>query len=109
MSELAEKPAAGRHQIGSGAAIFTMTGLAACCALPMALASLGVGTAWLVSIALFAAFHRPAFLAVAALGLLGGAVILVWHRGRISALGRGLIATGLLFGAVLLYFGYTYV
>jgi mercuric ion transport protein len=75
----------------------------------MALASFGVGTAWLVGIALFAAFHRPMFLIVAAIGLLGGAVLTLFYRNRIPTTGRWLIAAGLLIGAVLLYFGYTYV
>ena len=75
----------------------------------MALASLGVGTAWLFGIALFAAYHRPVFLAVSAVGLLGGAAVLLWYRARIPAQGRWLIAAGLCLGAVLLYYGYTYV
>jgi mercuric ion transport protein len=75
----------------------------------MALASLGVGTAWLVGIALFAAFHRPMFLIVAAVGLFGGAVMTLFYRDRIPAGGRWLIGAGLLIGAVLLYYGYTYV
>ena len=100
---------------GSGAAIFTVAGiaaafgLAACCALPMVLASLGVGTAWLFGIAMFAAYNRPAFLIVAAVGLLGGAVLTILYRHRIPALGRWAIACGLLIGAVLLYYGYIYV
>jgi mercuric ion transport protein len=108
-----EKPAP--RVAGSGAAIFTVAGiaaafgLAACCALPLALASLGVGTTWLVGIALFAAFHRPEFLIVAAVGLLGGAALTVLYRDRIPALGRWMIAVGLLIGAVLLYYGYIYV
>lgn len=113
MSDQIDKPA--QRVAGSGAAIFTVAGiaaafgLAACCALPMALASLGVGTAWLFGIALFAAYHRPEFLAVAAFGLLGGAAVLLWYRARIPARGRWMIAAGLLIGAVLLYYGYTYV
>jgi mercuric ion transport protein len=75
----------------------------------MALASLGMGAAWLFGIALFAAYHRPAFLFVAAAGLLGGAVLTILYRQRIPAPGRWLIAAGLLIGAVLLYYGYTYV
>jgi mercuric ion transport protein len=90
---------------GIGAAF----GLAACCALPLALASLGLGTAWLTGIALFAALHRPEFLIVAAFGLLGGAGMIVWYRHRIPALTRWLIVAGLLIGAVLLYYGFVYV
>jgi mercuric ion transport protein len=90
---------------GIGAAF----GLAACCALPLALASFGLGTAWLTGIALFAAFHRPEFLFVAAFGLLGGAGMIAWYRNRIPAPTRWLIIAGLLIGAVLLYYGYTYV
>ena len=75
----------------------------------MALASLGIGTAWLMGIALFAAFHRPVFLIVAAVGLFGGAVLTLFYRDRTPARGRWLIAVGLLIGTVLLYYGYTYV
>jgi len=91
------------------AGIAASFGLAACCALPMALASMGIGTAWLMGIALFGAFHRPVFLAIAALGLLGGAVMTVFYRDRISTRGCVLISAGLLIGAVLLYYGYRYV
>jgi mercuric ion transport protein len=113
VTEIIEKPA--QRRIGEGAAIFTVAGLAAafglaaCCALPMALASLGVGTTWLMGIALFAAFHRPVFLIVAAVGLLGGALLMLLYRDRIPAVGRWLVGAGLLIGAVLLYYGYTYV
>ena len=83
-------------------------GLAACCALPIGLASLGLGTAWLAGIALFTSLHRPEFLIVAAVGLLGGAVLLVWYRSRVPSALRWLTAVGLLVGIVLLYFGLAY-
>ena len=47
--------------VGAAPALLTLGGigaafgLAACCAIPMALASFGVGTAWLAGVALFAA------------------------------------------------------
>ncbi|MBI1331217.1 MAG: mercuric reductase [Alphaproteobacteria bacterium] len=99
---------------GTASALFTLGGigaafgLAACCALPMALASFGLGTAWLAGIALFAASHRPVFLIVAGIGLIGGAGLLGWYRHRVPATLRWLTAIGLLVGAVLLYYGFTY-
>jgi mercuric ion transport protein len=110
----------------SGAAAVLLTaaglvgsfGLAACCALPFFLASAGIGTAWLGGIALVAAPHRTVLLAVSAICLLGGGVLL-WRQGANVACTRGSICTrpalrgltlaGLLVGFVLLYLGYAYV
>lgn len=100
---------------GAAPALFTLGGvsaafgLAACCALPMALASLGLGTAWLGGVALYASLHRPIFLVVAILGLLGGVALLGFYRRRVPVAMRWLTAMGLLLGFVLLYFGYRYV
>ena len=89
---------------GLGAAF----GLAACCALPLMLLSLGFGTAWLVGIGFYAGMHRPVFLAVAVAGLIGGAVTLVVYRKRIGVTARSVMSLALLLGTVLLYYGYTY-
>ncbi len=91
--------------VGGIAAAF---GLAACCALPMLLLSLGFGTAWLVGIGFYAGMHRPEFLAVAMAGLIGGAVTLLVYRNRISVAARSVMSVGLLAGAVMLYYGYIY-
>jgi mercuric ion transport protein len=108
---------------GAGAAVFTMGGLgaafglASCCGLPFALASLGMGSAWLAGVALFAAPHRPVLLLAAAAGLAVGAVLLAWRRpatacGRDSLFARPamrvLTASGLLLGFGLLTLGYIY-
>ena len=100
---------------GSVATLLTLAGigaafgLAACCALPFLLAGLGLGTAWLAGIGLFAVFHRAAFIAVALIGL-GGAAVLLWRQRRTMKLTAWAI-TGVvwLIGAVLFYYGYTYV
>jgi mercuric ion transport protein len=63
--------------IGGLAAAF---GAASCCALPMLLGTLGVGSAWLGSLALLAGPHRLALLAAAVVCLIGGVVVLVWCR-----------------------------
>ena len=47
-------------------------GAASCCALPLLLGSLGLGSAWLVTVAWFAAPHRLALLAVAIICLASG-------------------------------------
>ena len=44
-------------------------GAASCCALPLLFGSLGLGTAWLVTVAWFAAPHRLALLAIATICL----------------------------------------
>jgi mercuric ion transport protein len=107
--------ASGRSRaVGAMPALFTVGGvaaafgLAACCALPMALVSLGFGTAWLAGIAIYASLHRPIFLVVAAIGLVGGAGLLSWYRGRVPAALRWLTLFGLALGIVLLYFGFRY-
>lgn len=124
MSDLAGKTAAQRPAVGSGAALFTLAGLAAafglasCCALPLLLTTIGVSTAWLGSLALIAAPHRGVLLAVGALCLLGGAMLL-WRQQRAAAACgpngvctppaiRALTLIGLLIGLGLLWAGYTY-
>ena len=84
-------------------------GMASCCALPMLLYLFGIGTAWLGGIGLFAAFHETAFLAVALIGLLGGAAMLVWQRHQFTRTTLVMMGAGLLIGAVLLWAGLTYV
>ena len=109
---------------GSGAVLLTASGLAAafavasCCGLPFILATFGLGTAWLYSVAVLAAPHRVALLAAAAICLAGGAVLL-WRQRRTATLCipgsvctkpavRGVTTAGLLAGFVLLYLRYAY-
>ncbi len=109
----------------SGAALLTIGGLAAafgvaaCCALPLVLISLGVGTAWLGGIASVATPNRTLFLVFATLALVGGAILL-WrqqrHAARCGPNGvctppgvRVLTLVGLIVGVVLLVAGYLYV
>lgn len=109
---------------GSGALILTAGGLAAafavasCCGLPFILATLGLGTAWLYGVAIFAAPYRAALLAAAAMCLVGGAVLLWRQRQSPASCAAGGVCTkpairalttvGLLAGFVLLYLGYAY-
>lgn len=71
----------------TGAPLLTLSGLAAafgvasCCGLPFLLATVGLGSAWLVGVATLAAPHRTLLLAVSATCLLAGAVLL-WRRRR---------------------------
>ncbi|WP_309612208.1 mercuric transporter MerT family protein [Sphingomonas sp.] len=109
----------------SSAALLTLGGLtaafgvAACCALPLLMISLGVGTAWLGVVASFAEPNRDLLLVFAALALAGGAVFL-WRQQRHAATCgpdgvctrpavRMLTLVGLLIGVVLLIAGYLYV
>jgi mercuric ion transport protein len=92
-------------------------GAASCCALPLLLGSLGVGSAWLVAVAWVAAPHRLALLLAAVICLIsaGGVFVL---RSLVSACTPGmscgrLATTALLvcmisLGAVLAVLGYLY-
>ena len=122
MADTIEAAAAAPPPGGTAATLLTFGGLAAafgaasCCALPLLLASLGLGTAWLGGIALLAAPHRGVLLAAAAVCLAGGAVLL-WRQ-RVAAAAcapgtacarpavHGVTAAGLLLGSVLLVLGY---
>ena len=55
-------------------------GAASCCALPLLLGSVGLGSAWLATVAWFAAPHRIALLIAAVLCILGGSCIFLWRR-----------------------------
>ena len=110
----------------SGAALLTLGGLAAafgvaaCCALPLLMISLGVGTAWLGGIASLAVPNRTLLLVFATLALTAGAVLL-WrqqrHATRCGPEGglctpsavRLLTLVGLVVGVLLLIAGYRYV
>ena len=102
--------------LGGLAAAF---GVAACCALPLLMISLGLGTAWLGGIASVAAPIRSLLLLFAALALAGGGILL-WRQQRHAATCgpngvctppavRSLTLIGLLVGIVLLIAGYFYV
>jgi mercuric ion transport protein len=121
---VAEVPPTERPASEGGAALFTGAGIAAafglasCCALPMTLATMGLGSAWLGSVATLAAPYRAVLTGIAALSLLGGAVLL-WRQQRAAMTcgpdgactpGYVRFATlvGLMLGAVLLWAGYTY-
>ena len=62
--------------IGGLAAAF---GAASCCAIPMLLGSLGLGSAWLAGVAIVAAPHRIALI-TAAVCLVGAGAALAWCR-----------------------------
>jgi mercuric ion transport protein len=92
-------------------------GAASCCALPMLLGSVGLGSAWLVAIAWLAVPHRIALLTTAVVCLVGAGAVFVWRRrpavctpgtatGRLSAT---LVLMGVLsLGAVLAVLGFMY-
>lgn len=108
-----------------GAALLTVGGIgaafgvAACCALPIMLATAGVGTAWLTGIASVTAPHRDIWIAISALSLLISAFML-WraHQNAVRCGGvaassplwlRIALAAGLLVGTALLVAGILYV
>jgi mercuric ion transport protein len=108
----------------SGSALLTLGGLAAafgvaaCCALPLLMISLGLGTAWLGGIASLAAPIRSLLLMFAALALAGGAILLWRQQRHATTCGpngvctppavRLLTLVGLIVGVVLLIAGYLY-
>src|SRR5260370_29576708 len=57
-------------------------GAASCCALPLLLGSLGLGSAWLLALAWIAAPHRIALLAIAIVCLVSGSGVFLWRRHR---------------------------
>ncbi len=93
-------------------------GAASCCALPMLFGSLGLGSAWLLTLAWVAAPHRIALMAIAIVCLAGGGGALLWRHRRMAACtpdaacGRPAITalvTGFLsLGAVLVVLGLLY-
>ena len=92
-------------------------GAASCCALPLLLGSVGLGSAWLVAVAWIAAPHRLALLAAAVVCLIGSGAVFVWRR-RVAACPPGvtcgrpattILVMGFLpLGAVLVVLGYLF-
>ena len=74
----------------TGALILAAGGLAAgfgaasCCALPLLLGSIGLGSAWLAAVAWLAAPHRIALVVAAAACLLGAGSLFVWRRRTVA-------------------------
>ena len=122
MSDMSDAPE-DRPTRGAGAVALTAAGVvaafgvASCCGLPFLLATAGLGTAWLGGFALMAAPYRAVLLAVAAVCLVGAAVLL-WRQRSVSLCApgaicarpavRGVTLACLLVGLVLLYLGYAY-
>ena len=63
--------------IGGLAAAF---GAASCSAIPIMLGSIGLSSAWLAGVAIFAAPHRMALVGAAVVCLIGAATVLVRYR-----------------------------
>ena len=91
-------------------------GVAACCALPVLLGSVGLGTAWLFGIAKLAAPHRSLLLGIGAASLVGGAMAL-WYQSKVVCATDGwcsrpavrvLTTIGLALGLLLLILGHRY-
>ena len=74
----------------AGGGLATAFGAAACCALPVLLGSVGLGSAWLAGLALLAAPHQPLLLAIAAVGLGAAGILAVRaHRMRTATCPSG--------------------
>lgn len=107
----------------TGALLLATSGVAAafaaasCCALPVLLGSLGLGSAWLLALAWLAAPHRLALLTAAIVCLAGGGGLFLWRRWAAAcapgvACGRpvvtALVSCALSLGAVLVVLGFMY-
>jgi mercuric ion transport protein len=113
----------GRKPNGAGPVVLAAGGLiaglatASCCALPLLLASLGLGSAWLFRLAVLAAPHRTALLFVGAAAIVAAALLLWRQRTQVCEPGAlcakpGVRITtifGLVLGLILLIAGYRYV
>lgn len=107
------------------AAVLTVAGIAAafgvasCCALPVILYGLGIGSAGLLGVAMLAGPHRTFLLLAGAACLLGGAALVLFSRNfagectpgarRSRLVARAATVSGILFGSTLLVLGYIYV
>jgi mercuric ion transport protein len=83
-AERVDSPTTGATLLAAGglAAAF---GAASCCALPLLLGSLGLGSAWLGGLALLAAPYRPELLVAAVLCLATGAGLYMLQRRTVAA------------------------
>jgi mercuric ion transport protein len=119
MTDSVDERASGRP---TGTALLTLAGLAAafgaasCCGLPLVLASLGIGSAWLTGVALVAAPNRLLLLALGLAGLASGGLLL-WRQWRAPCVSgdicarpafRGTVLGALIVGTLLLYLGFAY-
>ena len=101
----------------AGGGLAAAFGAASCCALPLLLGSVGLGSAWLVAVAWVAVPHRLALLTAAVGCLVGAGGLFVWRR-RVVACTPGaacghpaitvLLAGTLVAGSVLVVLGYLY-
>lgn len=104
----------------TGALLLALGGLAAalgaasCCALPMLLAGAGIGSTWLIGVALLAAPHRIALLSAAVLCLIAGVTLFAWHRRAVACgacanrIVTSLVTITTALGIVLATLGYVY-
>ncbi len=108
------EPAAAMLALGGLVAAF---GVAACCALPLGLAALGLGTAWLGGIALAAAPYQGLLMGLSAATLMGAAALVVrsYRRSACRSDGacarpvvRSLTIVSLVAGSLLLGAGYAF-
>ena len=112
-----------RKPTGAGAVVLAAGGLlaglatASCCALPILLGTLGLGSAGLFHLAVIAAPHRTTLLIIGAAAIVAAAVLLWRQKTNVCEPGalcakpgvRITTAIGLVIGVALLIAGYIYV
>ena len=121
MANDTRKAEAPRGTVGeTGALLLTLGGLtaafgaASCCALPMLLAGAGLGTTWLIGVAVIAAPHRIALVTATAICLVAGGVVFAWHRRAVACGACGhrivtpLLSITMALAIVLAVLGYVY-
>ena len=120
---LAESKVRGNEIRATGATLLTGAGLvaafgaASCCALPLGLAMVGIGSAWLVPLAVLTFPYQSYLVLLAASSLIAGGVLL-WRREAVVCangafcerpVGRAVTMVALALGAVLAVLGYMFV
>jgi mercuric ion transport protein len=122
MTEIQTQSPVPSRSNGSAPVLLTLGGLAgalsvaSCCALPLGLYTLGLGTAWLGGIGVLAEPHMVPLIG-ASLACLAGGAFLMWRQQRAKSCApgsicakpvvRGLTIAGMFVALALLYFGYT--
>jgi mercuric ion transport protein len=116
------EPPAGRGRdtgalLLAGGGLAAAFGAASCCALPIVFGSVGLGSAWLATVAWVAAPHRTALLIAALVCLVAGGGVFLWRRRTASCVSDAICARpvgtmlmiGLLsLGTILSVLGYLY-
>lgn len=117
-NEEPEAPSSLKSGLLTAGGLAAAFGAAACCALPMLLATFGIGSAWLAGIAYYTAPHEAWLLPVSVVMLAVGAIVMIWQQRQARRCAVSAPCTpawvkytnmgALALGAALVWIGYTY-